>query len=377
MQDPTTLQRLLRYPHSAVFDVAPASEIAFLIGHPDGATFEIAERVMVARAGALERTYTLSLYTVNTLAAALQQDGFTVTGVTTTYQQLSALALVEGSGDELVSNGNRVHVYTSLLWVILSAYAAELFGAGEQIVQALRQMLITQAEGEWLDLWGGLYGVQRLGGELDAAYAPRIPQEAFRIRVNARAIELAIRDATGYDVRIEEPWEDIFTLDDSTLSGPDRLYDGETVGYHLIRPVANSLVDWDAVFAVINRNRAAGVLIAGSTQNHTAAVSVGPINVGLAIVSTRVSRALYEDRALLDYSDIEDVSVPNHQLIILRERLQGPAGVALSRTWVSPINGGHGNPLDVVELETWEDPGADWVQSPNGAVSVEITTTHI
>lgn len=347
----TMLQRLLRYPHSAVFDKAPAEELAFLLGHADGASWSVADHVLTARAGALVRSYDLGDFTINTLAAALAADGFTVSGVTTTYQQLSALSLVEGSGDELVSNGNRLHVYTSLLWVILSAYAAELRGAEAQIVQALRQMLITQAEGEWLDLWGQLYGVGRWSGESDAAYAPRIPHEAFRIRVNARAIELAIRDATGYDVRIEEPWEDVFTLDQSELSGPDRLYDGELIGYHIIRPVARGMVDWERVFAVINRNRAAGVLIAGSTALQESGVAVGTIVLRSGVYSDRRSMAVYEDRALLDFTDIEETSVPNHGFIYLTENLRSVAGVAVSRSWVATPD------------ETWG--GTDWATWTN------------
>ncbi len=53
----------------------------------------------------------------------------------------------------------------------------------------------------------------------------------------------------------------MFRLDESELSGRDRLYDGSTTGYHLIRPVSARPIEWSDVLAVIERNRAAGVQV--------------------------------------------------------------------------------------------------------------------
>jgi hypothetical protein len=308
----TTLQRLLKYPHAAVFDKDPAPATAFHLRHTDGASWMVSERVLSVFAGELELSFDLSLYTIDSLATALGANGFDVEFLSPQYRYLSAMALVEGSGSQDVSNGDRLTVYTSLLWVLLSAYSAELFEASEQIVQALRQMVITTAEGEWLDLWGMLYAEPRRQGESDASYAARIPQEAFRIRVNARAIEQAILDATGFDVRIEEPWTEIFTLDDSLLSGDHKLYDGTNVGYHLIRPVTRQTVDWPAVLAVINRNRAAGVLVLQSRTFRTSFVDGTGAVVDSKLTHNRRVEVLNEDIARLDFMNVEDVSVPNH-----------------------------------------------------------------
>ena len=256
------LKKLIESCHAAVFDKSPCSVVAFRLRHSDGAAWAIADRVLTVTvgAGAVE-AYPLDGVTVEGLAGQLLDDGLYVIGLSAELRKLSALVLLDGSGGPLVSNGDQVLGYTSLLWVLLSGYAAETTAAKLQIAEALKQMLITQAEGEWLDLWGALYGVPRADGEADADYAPRIPLEAFRRRNNARSIELAIRDATGYDVRIEEPWREIFTLDKSRLSGSHKLCDGVIVNHHLIRPVAIGAVDWSVVLPVIERNRAAGVIV--------------------------------------------------------------------------------------------------------------------
>lgn len=266
----TALQRLLNNIHAAVFDKGAAAESAFRLRHANGAVWSVADRVLTVQAGSAAPTvHALDAVTVGQLAATLSLAGYQITGLSSEFSGLSALVLVEGSGDQGVSNGDLVQGYTSLLWVLLAGYAGETLAAKEQIQQALRQMIITQAEAEWLDLWGALYGVPRGVGELDPAYAARIPREAFRVRNNARSIEIAILDATGYDVRIEEPWRDIFRLDESTLSGPHKLYDGITIGYHLIRPVAIGAVDWDVVLPVVERNKSAGIIVSETVNKAT------------------------------------------------------------------------------------------------------------
>lgn len=257
----TALQRLLKYPHAAVFDKAPAAELALRLRHPAGATWSVADERLTASAGGVDTTYDLSANTVSSLAAALQADGFEVAYLSPEFASRGASVLVEGAGSEGASNGDHLTAFTSPLWAIFGGYAREVREAEYQSQQALRQMVITQAEGEWLDLWGKLYNEGRRPGEADATYAPRIPQEAFRIRVNALAIEQAIKDHTGKDVIIEEPWGLMFRLDESALSGSHRFYNGENVGYHLLRPVSRESVDWTDVLAVIERNRAAGVIV--------------------------------------------------------------------------------------------------------------------
>lgn len=257
----TALQRLIKHPHPAVFDASPDAEVALRLRHPSGASWSVADEVLVASAGGVEHRYALGAMTVANLASRLRADGFEVADVSPAFAGLQAAVLVEGSGAQAQSNGDRVTGFTSLMWSLFGGYARELRTAKTQVGEALRQMVIPQAEGEWLDVWGSLYDQPRLPGERDEDYAPRIPREAFRVRLNARAIEKAIWEATGKDVRIEEPWSAMFRLDESALSGAQAFYDGARVGYHLIRPVSSTSIDWTDVLAVIDRNKTAGVIV--------------------------------------------------------------------------------------------------------------------
>lgn len=334
----TTLQRLLNNPHAAVFDKAPDAELAFRLQHPDRARWLIAERVLTATGGEVEHTYDLRQFSVAGLVGALVADGFVVTSANQKFSALSACVLVEGRGDEYESDGDHVMAFQSLLWALMSAYAEEVIAARGQVGEALRQMVMLTAEAEWLDFWGTLYSVPRLPGESDAAYQVRIPKEAFRLRNNARAIELAIRDATGFDVRIEEPWVNIFRLDQSLLSGSDKFYDGETVGYHLIKPTARTQIDWPAVKAVIDRNRAAGVILLGPEIEYQSFVDAGNAGIVYGGLDRDLSEFVpYQDKALLDYMDIGDVSVPNFAALRQKEILRTSTSTSSGRNWETEV----------------------------------------
>lgn len=331
----TTLQKLLKYPHAAVFDKAPGAQLALRVRHPDGAKWTVADEVLTVTVGSVARTYDLKEFTVDGLVAELIADGFEIPYVSPDLGTKSALTLVEGSGDQNVSNGDRLTTFSSLLWVFLSGYAGEVREAEYQVQQALRQMVITQAEGEWLDVWGELYGDARITGESDATYAPRIPQEAFRQRVNARGIEKAIFDATGWDVRIQEPWQEVFTLDQSLLSGPDRFYNGDNFGYHLIRPVTRQSVDWDIVLKIINRNKAAGVIVVDAEVNRVGSLVDGSGSSYVFGVHTQHADLVpYEDRALLDFSEISEVSILNHESWRRRELRRFSQSIVTSQPWI-------------------------------------------
>jgi hypothetical protein len=307
------LYRILDYPHAPVFDKSPQEVLAMRVRHPDGLAWRVSEGVLTVTVGAESTEYDLSELTLGQLASALEDDGFDLPYQNPAVGGKSALTLLHGASNQDQSNGDHLKAYTSLLWALLASYGAEIDAAQEQILEALRQMVMTQAEAEWLDVWGVLYGIPRLSGETDAEFAPRIPEEAFRIRVNRYGIEKAILDATGWNVRIEEPWEEIFTLDQSTLSGPDRMYDGERYGYHLIRPVTSDFVDWDKVLPVIERNRAAGVQVIGRLTRHGSYLDAsGLVLITAKHVGMSLTRSINDDRALLDYMAIEDTSVKNH-----------------------------------------------------------------
>lgn len=348
----TTLQRLLKHPHAAVFDKDPLAELVLRVSHAGGSSWVVAAGVLTVVAGGEEFTYQLAGYTVSTLANAMQADGLSVTRVNSQYGHLSALALVEGASDQWLSNGDHLRVFTSLLWALLQGYSREVDAAQEQIRQALLQMVIATAEGEWLDLWGTLYDVPRLAGESDADLRTRIPREAFRLRVNALGIEQAILDATGWVVRIDEPWKDVFTLDQSMLSGPDRFYDGGRYGPHLISPYTRDAVDWGRVLDVIHRNRAAGVMVVGAEHGILGMAELGPSQVYAGITSGSTGIALYEDRVFLDYMAIEDTALPNHPIQRKPERIHSAMAENDEASWGTFDNG------------TWAWSGSGWSMPP-------------
>lgn len=269
----STLKRLLGSLHAAVFDTSPDSGLAFFIRHPDGVAWSVLDETLTATVNGQSKSYKLNTMTVGQLAGQLVLDGFEVTGLQPEFSGLSASVLLDGAGNTLNSNGDRLYAFRDLLRSLFGGYARELRIAKEQIGEALKQMVITQAEGEWLDLWGALYNTPRKYGQTDAVYAPLIPQEAFRLRVNGFAIEKAIFDLTGQKVHIEEPWGFMFRLDESKLSSTHRMYDGASVGYHLIRPVADKAINWDGILDIIERNKAAGVIVLPPEERNRAYVN--------------------------------------------------------------------------------------------------------
>lgn len=144
-------------------------------------------------------TVDLTQYTVGSLAAFLAaQPGYLVLYLDQTgYAGLGAIALVEGSNDIALSNGDHIFVATNPTFATLSAYSTELMLARIAIEAAPSEMATTTADGEWLDLLGSYYAVPRQLGELDPVYGPRIPAEVILPRQNNLAIEIALQVATG------------------------------------------------------------------------------------------------------------------------------------------------------------------------------------
>lgn len=274
-----TTSRLLKYPHAAVFDPSASPELALRLRNPAGLVWEVADKALrlVVRPlewngeqdfsglydwGPTRRSYSLEGKTVGALADELRADGHEIAFENPALADLGAHILISGSGDQDLSNGDHLNAYTSLIWCLFDAYAVEVDEARHQVEQALRQMVMTQADGEWLDVWATLYGVPRRDGETDAELQVRIPKEVFRLRVNGLAMEQAALDAADQHVTIDEPWKRMFHLSGSALSGVDHLQDGKYYTYHVIQPIGREGTDWSKALPVLERNRAAGIEIA-------------------------------------------------------------------------------------------------------------------
>lgn len=347
----TTLDRLIQYPHAAVFDKTPDAELVLRIQHPDGATWSVSDETLVAHAGGAAFQYDLSAMTVGQLAAALSADGFQVADLSPDFVNRGAAVLIEGSGDQSMVTGDRLQGFTSPMWSLFSGYAVEVRAAAYAVQQALRQMVITQSDGEWLALWGTLYGIPPQAGEADASYSARIPQEAFRIRVNAFAIEDAVFDATGYRITIVEPWKSLFRLSDNgVLSGDAHLYDGANWGYHLIQPVAAGHVDWAAILPIIERNKAGGVIVIGPREdiaaelvsfNHRAGcASFGRLDTQYVSAPRNDGGELDDSFALSDYHIKLNYQSSSFQLMTVKNDVglddaqeMGPAYVQAEASW--------------------------------------------
>lgn len=144
-------------------------------------------------------TVDLTQYTVGTLASFLaSQPGYLVPYLDQTgYAGLGAIALVEGSNDIALSNGDHIFVASNPTFAAISAYSRELMLARIAIQAGPAEMATTTADGEWLDLLGSYYAVPRQLGEIDGVYGPRIPAEVILPRQNNLAIEIALQVATG------------------------------------------------------------------------------------------------------------------------------------------------------------------------------------
>ena len=204
MKIKSILSKLIRYPHSAIFDKSPDAGIAFHINHPVGLSWTIADEIMTVKLGATTHRYDLSEFKIGTLVAKMKTDGIYVESESPYFFGRSARVLLDGKGDASKAGGDTILGFKSHLWVTFAAFASELRLAKIAVTEALRQMIITQAEDEWLDLWGSLYDVPRLPSEIDSDYQVRIPEEAFRLRVNKFGIEKAVLDLTGKRVHIRE-----------------------------------------------------------------------------------------------------------------------------------------------------------------------------
>jgi len=257
------LDRLLDFTYSA-FDKNPNAQIALRITHPSRVTWAIADRVLTlgTEAGAQLATIALRGITMTDLAGQIEDAGCRVVYLNADMAQRAADTLLAGRARQSDANGDVLRAYDSILFSVLDAFAIVLEDAREDCVTALRQLYLGTASAELLDVWGDYFGLVRLNGELDEAYRLRIIAETLRPRVSKYAIENAVKVATGHNVEIYEPWRNTFILGGSQLSGDDHMEDGTYWTHNVIQPVTAEEADWDAIMTVVERSRAAGVIVA-------------------------------------------------------------------------------------------------------------------
>lgn len=273
----TMLQRLLSHLHRAVFDTSADEVVAFYLDGPAGSSWVAANEFFdITFADGSTIHYDLNNFTISQFIARLRADGMIVLNVNQDTLLFSGITMLELSG--AAGKQNPITLYRDILHAIFGAYSREMNAARDNVGEGLKQLNINTATNGFLDVWGKLFGVPR-SGLPDPDYQKKIPKEAFRHRINTIAIQQAVKDQTGFDITLKELWRDVFRVDISRLSGPDKfelildpsdprldptspLYDPtKQAGNYIVLPTAASSVDWNKILPIIQRNIAAGVTV--------------------------------------------------------------------------------------------------------------------
>lgn len=255
----TMLERLLGHLHRAVFDTSADEVVAFMLDGPAGSSWIAKdENFDITFADGSTAHFDLNNYTMNQLAVALLGAGMTVIKVNNDTRHFSGITMLELEGK--AGRLQPVTLYKDILHAVFGAYSREMRQAKTAVTEGINQLFIPKANDGFLDTWGNMFGVPRTTTD-DTKYRIEIPREAFRLRVNAFAIEQAVKDHTNYEITLEEPWRDLFRLDESFLSGSNKFYSKDTTGYFIVQPVTYTGADWDVVMPIIQRNLAAGIII--------------------------------------------------------------------------------------------------------------------
>lgn len=200
------IQKLLLRLHR-VFDKDPYQQLALRLQYDGGMTWTISNGILettVTGGSGSDLSIQLYNFTIANLATFLATlPGYSVPYQdTSSYAQVSALALIDSGNDIDTSNGDHIYGYTNLLWAYLDAIGSELGTAKAQISNMLAQMVVPTSEDEWLDEHGSYYLVPRNSGESDAIYSPRIIAQVLQPRGNNVAIASAIQSLAPLAQRV-------------------------------------------------------------------------------------------------------------------------------------------------------------------------------
>lgn len=199
-------KKLISYIYRAISS-DPAEFLAIRLRHGSQMTWSVSDGILTTVIpGASGLSIDLSSHTIRSLTNFLAaQPGYSVEYAEQgSLANLSALALVEGTGDQNLSNGDHITAYTSLLWSYLESYSKELDDQSKQIDEAIKQMNMLKAESYWLDEWGGYYAIPRISGESDPVYANRIIAEILRPRGNNIALANVASAVLGEKVVVRD-----------------------------------------------------------------------------------------------------------------------------------------------------------------------------
>ena len=272
-------QHLLGRLHS-VYDQAPWRTLALRLRHPTGLTWRLEAYTLTVTTPFGSTTFDIRAHTIGSLANALMASGHEIAFRNADLDHLSAILLLEGDGDQDRSNGDHLHAYTSILWTLLGGGGMGYEDARAAVPAALRQLILPQATHEWADLFGQIFGIPRDPGETDPVYTARIIWEVQRKRSNPFAISANIQYRTGHDIRVREPWQEIFVLSESPMDDDYHLQGAPIWQYHTAQLIASTGVNWGPVVREAMADRPAGtIFLDPATHYPPRGIEVGDIGL--------------------------------------------------------------------------------------------------
>lgn len=257
---PRLLERLLgRLPR--FFNKEAGAVLALRIRSPQGLSWRIADDLLtIRRPGLGDLEIPLPGLSILSLRDSLAAAGIELAYVNPDLLEEGALALIPGEGTQDIGDGDHLRLYSSLLWVWADTVGRALEQARLDVAAALRQMFVPTAEGEWLDLWGSFFGILRRSGEDDASMRERTLWQGGRRRCNPVAILGNVAEATGDQVEMREPWQEMMVASASELSETDHLPDAQEFSYHYAQLWSRDFVDWAPILREAEADRPAGTL---------------------------------------------------------------------------------------------------------------------
>lgn len=246
-----------------VFDKEPVAVLALRIRSPLGLRWRVKDRVLTVKRPELPDL----LLGLEGRSIAQLRDDLEAAGVEIAYYAdepevlvQGALSLVEGQGDQDKSNGDWLVAYTSILYAWADAVGRYLDMARADIPEALKQLVVPTSEGFWSELWASYFGLARKRNETDARLNYRTAYEWRRPRSTPLAIQLNIKNLIGANVRVREPWMEMFTLSESAMSGDHHMPDAHEFCYHTAQLVSPDYLNWPEVMVEAEADRPAGTL---------------------------------------------------------------------------------------------------------------------
>jgi len=206
------MEKLLGLLHR-VFVRDPESFLALRLSYDGQMNWEVKDGGLItAVSGGSGSPLSISLsgHSIASLAAYIAaQPGYSTPYVDVDNSSRSALILINSSGVQGASNGDHVYGFSSLLWVIIGAWAEALNDVKIALVSMVDQLNVTLAAGDWLNEWGWRFSNERIDGETDVEYSARLVAEVLQVRTTNKALEQVIFDATGIVVDVVDiDWRD-------------------------------------------------------------------------------------------------------------------------------------------------------------------------